>query len=572
MSEEPQDVDGRRARARRSSFNRDPSPDIRDLGPVVRTRHHVSSRGSGRGRPPRALVIPLLVAVIAALALVGVLHGRSDQSVTSPPKHPAAAVVFMVQGLDSRDINSQVTPNIWALMQGGTKYREAWVGQAESASVAGAATLGTGTQPARNGVVGWLWSPSDSNRIQAPAAFGQVQLGHLDSFLQHRHVPSFAASIKHLRPKMTSMAVSGENCALADAAGTWAADFVLCARQTSGHWAAGAVIGHALPANSVDVTGLGQGILHDGSVGAQADGWPLGQQNRWIGRYAMLAMRSQHPRLIYVILPELEQVTRGTSVALKPAARRQILQSADAAVGDVVRTAASLFGKGRTLFALTSDQNLVPIHRLLPRSDILGAIVASGGQTVYLQGDMADFLGLQNRFQVKPAALMLRRTLKPYLDAIAYKHLNLGRWEYRLAYLRPGLPQNYGAALRQVLSTMTSRLSPDIVLVHRPGIATRQANRVSGTLGAGGLGLDWSHQHVPLILTGPGVYANFSSPYPARLTDIVPTLARVLGAPLANSDGVVLADALRDSSALERGRQSRRGRALATTVRALQSH
>jgi len=571
VSEGPQDVDRPRTRTRGSSVKKDQNPDIRDLGPVVRTRHHVPSRGSNRRGLPRALVIPLLVAVIAALVLVGVLHGRSDQSVTAPPKHPEAAVVFMVQGLGPQDINSQVTPNISALMQGGTKYREAWVGQAESASVTAAATLGTGTQPARNGVVGWLWSPSDSNRIQAPAAFGQVQLGHLDSFLQHRHVPSFAASIKHLRPKMTSMAVSGENCALADAAGTWAADFVLCARRSSGHWAAGAVIGHALPAGSVDVRGLGQGILHDGSLGAQADGWPLGQQNRWIGRYATLAMRSQHPRLIYVILPELEQVTRGTSAALKAATRRQILQSADAAVGDVVRAAASLYGKGKTMYALTSDQNLVPIHRLLPRSDILGSIVASGGQTVYLQGDMADFLGLQNRFQVKPAALMIRRTLKPYLDAIAYKHLNLGRWDYRLAYLRPGLPRNYGAALRQVLGTMTSRLSADIVLVHRPGIATRQANGLSRTSGAGGLGLDWAHQHIPLILSGPGIYANFSSPYPARLTDVVPTLARVLGAPLANSDGIVLADALRDSTASERGRQSRRGRVLAATVRALQS-
>jgi arylsulfatase A-like enzyme len=59
----------------------------------------------------------------------------------------------------------------------------------------------------------------------------------------------------------------------------------------------------------------------------------------------------------------------------------------------------------------------------------------------------------------------------------------------------------------------------------------------------------WGNQHIPLIISGPGIQRGVTSNAPARIVDLAPTIARVLGFPLKGFDGVPLADALDNVSA-----------------------
>jgi arylsulfatase A-like enzyme len=58
-------------------------------------------------------------------------------------------------------------------------------------------------------------------------------------------------------------------------------------------------------------------------------------------------------------------------------------------------------------------------------------------------------------------------------------------------------------------------------------------------------------QHVPLIISGPGVRRGAHSNFAARAIDIAPTIERLLGLPAIHRDGVILADALVNPSKYE---------------------
>lgn len=57
-------------------------------------------------------------------------------------------------------------------------------------------------------------------------------------------------------------------------------------------------------------------------------------------------------------------------------------------------------------------------------------------------------------------------------------------------------------------------------------------------------GPDWGSQHLPLILSGPGIRRGVVSDWPARLEDIAPTVLMAMGAPTTGMQGIPLAGAL----------------------------
>jgi arylsulfatase A-like enzyme len=97
------------------------------------------------------------------------------------------------------------------------------------------------------------------------------------------------------------------------------------------------------------------------------------------------------------------------------------------------------------------------------------------------------------------------------------------------------------AAYLYLLNTFAGPIAPDVVAPFRENTIGSHVNHAHGDHG----GLNWGAQHIPLILSGPGVPPNRVSSFPARLMDVAPTVLRLLGlAPAPNMDGIVLADAL----------------------------
>jgi arylsulfatase A-like enzyme len=108
------------------------------------------------------------------------------------------------------------------------------------------------------------------------------------------------------------------------------------------------------------------------------------------------------------------------------------------------------------------------------------------------------------------------------------------------------------------MGTFAGATSPDVVVPFREDTIGRIYPNAHGDHG----GLNWGAQHVPLIISGPGVRSGTTSQYPARLIDVAPTALRLLGLPQAGMDGTVLADALTDAQPGELGAQSALANAL----------
>jgi len=56
-------------------------------------------------------------------------------------------------------------------------------------------------------------------------------------------------------------------------------------------------------------------------------------------------------------------------------------------------------------------------------------------------------------------------------------------------------------------------------------------------------GASWNAEHIPLILSGPGVRQGIHSSYPATIYDIAPTILALSQAPWTGMDGMPLYDA-----------------------------
>jgi arylsulfatase A-like enzyme len=99
-----------------------------------------------------------------------------------------------------------------------------------------------------------------------------------------------------------------------------------------------------------------------------------------------------------------------------------------------------------------------------------------------------------------------------------------------------------------LLSTFAGPNSPDIAVASNLNILAQNE-----TLNKGGKhsAMNWADQHIPLIFSGPGVVQEITSPSPARLVDILPTIARLMNLSAGQMDGVVLSDALISPQPLE---------------------
>ena len=103
----------------------------------------------------------------------------------------------------------------------------------------------------------------------------------------------------------------------------------------------------------------------------------------------------------------------------------------------------------------------------------------------------------------------------------------------------PAARNSYPLAGRRLLSAFGDPTrSPDLVVVHTPRHYWPERG---GHLGEHG-SLDAAQSRAPLLLSGAGVRARGLLPRAARLIDVAPTLAALLGAPMPEAEGTALTD------------------------------
>jgi len=91
------------------------------------------------------------------------------------------------------------------------------------------------------------------------------------------------------------------------------------------------------------------------------------------------------------------------------------------------------------------------------------------------------------------------------------------------------------------MSTYALDKSPDVVLVLAENCAF--GNNPPASHGFHD-SVTWLLQHVPLVISGPGVKQGVVLDSPARLVDIAPTVLTLMGIEPQHMDGIILANAL----------------------------
>ena len=538
-----------------------------DLGRIEPRRSDGVKR---RGRPnePLLLVAVLLLLAIGGSAFAISLH-RSSANRSTPVSAAAYGVVFVIDGAGPDDLELAAMPNLGGLQSEGTTFTNAWLGQLEASTPASSATLGTGVQPREHGLVGNRWRIGSGEQVGSALEARQVRQGSLDQLMELHGATPLAGVLKEHDGAARVLSVGGAGCAAASASGTWLADYVLCPRRDRGRWVVSSVTGHEPPAGSIPDPSLRVPAATGKSLGPQVEGWVLGQQDDWVARCAVWAIRQMRPHLIYVTFPEVGLVERWASAARRGQIVGQLMAGIDRDIGRVRQEMRRLRVEASTVYVVTSGQAVVPVRRRLRGTALDEAILAAGGQKVYVDGDSSAMVGLHDTLQAQPVAQALQAEHERNVDAIYFRAAITGGYSYVRQYFNPSLSPDYSRALIYLVGTLASSLSPDVVEIYAPRTVAGDARLGTFHLTGAGSSPQWPNQHIPLIVSGHGALSGWSA-YPARLVDVVPTLEALMGLSASRSDGSVLADALVDPPAGTIDRQRRSERWLVPLVRALQ--
>jgi arylsulfatase A-like enzyme len=118
---------------------------------------------------------------------------------------------------------------------------------------------------------------------------------------------------------------------------------------------------------------------------------------------------------------------------------------------------------------------------------------------------------------------------------------------------------------------MNAAESADIVLLYDENTMTLTPSFAKINRKGDHGGATWGAQHIPLVIAGPGVKNGFTSTYPARLTDIAPTVEMALSIQPVRQDGVPLADAFTKPPQWAVKQENERGPNVLIDVRALEN-
>jgi arylsulfatase A-like enzyme len=276
--------------------------------------------------------------------------------------------------------------------------------------------------------------------------------------------------------------------------------------------------------------------------------------------------------LLLINLPGTDIEGHVSGGVINRRAMSHVVRSVDHAIGTIVDAYKRAGLYNRTDFVITADHGMVPNTHVVPIKAMYAAKRATGAPGI--EDDLlttAGYLYLRDPKQASAVATQLVGRHFPWVEGAFYKvstgpNAGFKAESATARTLGPALTRAY----IDLCNTLASPSGPDIVLPYAEdsmGLTVPHA-RHWGNHG----GLSWRVQHVPLVISGPGVRPGLST-FPAELVDVAPTMERLLSLPVPRGvDGVVLADALTANSQEDRAVERARTPSRAQDVAALLKH
>jgi len=506
----------------------------------------------GRGVLSRAQFVRALTALGMTGVGISSILGSQWQLAEAQSVAPNYLVMIVLDAFRPEYRTLAPMPALEDLMRRGTVYDRAWVGQLESETPTGHATLSTGCMPKNNGILGFEWRDPKSKQEVLDGWPKGVLAGEMERDLRASGTSSIPAAIKASDPKATVVALSSEKVYAADALGGWAADYILYHQRSGSRndlLVPSFVPGHRPPDE----------VLQDPALQIRL---PLQHFTDWdwlSAQLALVTLRQVQPKALLINMPGADVYGHPYGGPATPAVMAQIAAGLDRNIARIVAAYKQAGIYDQTVFVVTADHGMVPNARAVSGDVTKAAVRQAGGHYLFHTGGTAADIYLQNPWHGRAVSAEMLRV--PNVAGAYYQVDRKGRYEYLPA---PGMKISpaLDAAYQYLLSTFLGSTAPDVVAPFRENTIGGTYPRAHGDHG----GLNWGAQHIPLVVSGRGVRSGHLSHYPARLMDVAPTVLHLLGLPPVPMDGAVLADALLSPSAADATAQS----ALMTTLTAYQ--
>jgi hypothetical protein len=480
---------------------------------------------------------------------------------TPAPSSRPYLVLIVLDGAQPSYFSTSGIPHVRQLIRNGTQYTDAFAGILESETPSGHASITSGSQPRTDGILSFDWANSD-NIPMSLFSPQKILNGDMERIMRSAPAPSIAGLIHKANPKAKVVALSGYKYYAADALGGPDADVIMYYdNRTNGTFGPRAVPGHVPPA----------GIVDDPALILPSRNYPLGMGNRMAMKMAGVTFQKMHQQATLINLPEFDYPLGHVDGAGRDQKDTQTLMrdfdSDLAGLENIYRRAGVL---NKTLFVLTADHGFAAIDHKISHTIVNDAVAAAGTSIVRDTYHTAAYVWIKDETKAAQAAANIAAKRNPYIQSVYFR----SQGAHGPVYLRatgsdllraPGTE----AANQWLLSTFNGPNGPDIA-VFMDEHAMLVAGGESSWKGDHG-GAAWESQHLPLIISGPGVKRGQVSSYPAPLMDIAPTVLSLLGIEPKGMQGVQLADAFTHAPAWMWTKQQSQGRVLRPVVTALKA-
>ncbi|OGL46347.1 MAG: hypothetical protein A2W05_08390 [Candidatus Schekmanbacteria bacterium RBG_16_38_10] len=474
-----------------------------------------------------ALVVPLLM----------------EADLLASDKHTPAeyAVVIIIDGCRPEYLKLATLPHIQELANRGVTYQQAWAGQIPNNTPPVHATLGTGVFPSRHHVVGFKWKDPETGNSFYPRSLKNIRSGALAKVISDANVPSVFELYKKKNPKEHTLALSSVKPYAAIPLGNFGADYILFTppfkKEDLGHGEEDIKIGMMRGFEALTGHDIGEDLLN--KINQQIKPYKKpGDYDTWAVEAFLTVFNAKKPKLSMINLPEIDDTGHKYGGMSSPETINPVIENVDIQIGRIIKAFKEAGIYEKTLFVITADHGMVSNDYNLSIGSYIWAFW--GFKSWPQLGITSPYIWLKDSNRSGKVAKKIEE-MKPFgINQVFYKSVVDNGFVYQSTSNneKSSLEETY----RYLLQTMAGPNSPDIYLFIKENAVIGKKFPLKSR--GKHYGTTWYAQHIPLIISGPGVKQNYYSDMPSRIVDIPPTILTLMGVQPEDMDGIVLADAL----------------------------
>jgi arylsulfatase A-like enzyme len=248
---------------------------------------------------------------------------------------------------------------------------------------------------------------------------------------------------------------------------------------------------------------------------------------------------------------------------------KALMQSFDADLGMLQQAYHKAGVLNRTIFVIMSDHGMMPLTHKISKDQLVGAVTKSGAKIVSDTYTSAAYYWLDREALAPAAARNIANLGNHNIQSVyAAVKTSKGYVYQRVSSSKLLVAADAEETNQRLLQSFNGSNRPDVVVFFTEGTGCEPGGQSGWKADHGGS--SWEAQHLPLVISGPGVQQGHVSHYPARLIDVAPTVLQLMGITPRRMQGTPLADAMTSTPSWAASRQKSNSKTLIPMVAAMQ--